>query len=92
MNLPRMRMPNLDSDRAWSILTGVALPMIALGVGALLAKPLGRLTPEAFAVATVLRCGISRFPRAGAENWTRTARSAGLPSSGGHASPTQPNW
>ncbi len=54
MNLPRLRMPSLDSDRAWSIVTGVALPMTALGVGVLLAQPLAKLTREAFAVAAVL--------------------------------------
>jgi diguanylate cyclase (GGDEF)-like protein len=54
MNLPRMRLPNLDADRAWSIATGVALPMIALLVGAKLGEQLAKLTREAFVVAAVL--------------------------------------
>lgn len=44
----------MNMDRAWNLVAGVALPMVALGVGALLAQPLAKLTREAFAVAAVL--------------------------------------
>jgi diguanylate cyclase (GGDEF)-like protein len=47
-------MPKLDLERAWNLAAGVALPMVAIGVGALLARPLARLTPEALVVAAAL--------------------------------------
>ena len=54
MNLPRVRLPSLDADRAWSLATGVALPMIALVVGVKFGGQLAKLTREAFTVAAAL--------------------------------------
>ena len=54
MNLPRVKLPTLDADRAWSLATGVALPMVALLVGVKFGEQLAKLTREAFAVAAVL--------------------------------------
>jgi diguanylate cyclase (GGDEF)-like protein len=54
MRLPRLPMPSLSADRAWSLATGVALPMVALVVGVKFGGKLALLTREAFVVAAVL--------------------------------------